>query len=429
MKRQERADFIRKELGKMYKNPKPPLDFSNPFTLLIAVLLSAQCTDERVNIVTKTLFKKAKTPKAMHALGIPTTRSLAVVMTGEHVARENHLPGAILTRVAASHIRVGTFEYVANRGNEADIQTLCHYAINRHYPEIKTDNPALALLENVMIHQIDLMVHWMRVGFVHGVMNTDNMSISGLTIDYGPYGWLEGYDPMWTPNTTDAQGKRYCYGRQPDIALWNLVQLANALFTIVPDEDALKSGLELYKSTYSEHWHRELGKKLGLTKTEDQDNDLFEGLLSVLQTVETDWTLFFRLLAKIDVSKGPPTFLDATQTLKPAFYEPFSDSEKHKPLLEDWLSRYSKRTSIEMATPLEREKLMNSVNPKFILRNYVTQIAIDDASEGNYSTIKDLLAMLRNPFSEDIDPDEKFTSRRPEWAKDKAGCSMLSCSS
>ena len=234
---------------------------------------------------------------------------------------------------------------------------------------------------------------------------------------------------MWTPNTTDAQGKRYCYGRQPDIALWNLVQLANALYTVFPNEEALQSGLELYRNTYSQKWHAELGKKIGLTRVEQEDKTLFEGMLSVLQATETDWTLFFRLLAKIELSEKTPAFSEACKTLEPAFYGSVKGNENYKSLLEDWLKRYHERISREMTNQREREKLMNSVNPKFILRNYVTQIAIDEASEGNYSTLSELLNMLKTPFSENVDPDQKFTLQRPEWAKNKPGCSMLSCSS
>ena len=383
--------------------------------------------------------------EAMFHLGVPTTRALSLVSTGEEVLRDMFYdgnarlePGAVVCRVAPNFIRFGNFEIVAARGDKDLLKRLINYTIEHHFGSIwegfakRTEHQAdlySAWFHDVCEKTAILVCDWMRYGFVHGVMNTDNMSISGLTIDFGPYGWLDGYDPMWTPNTTDAQGKRYCYGRQPDIALWNLVQLANALYTVFSNEEALQSGLELYRNTYSKKWHAELGKKIGLTKVEKDDKTLFEGMLSVLQATETDWTLFFRLLAKIKLSEKTPAFSEACKTLEPAFYGSVKGNENYKSLLEDWLQRYHERISREMTNQREREQLMNSVNPKFILRNYVTQIAIDEASEGNYSTLNELLDILKTPFSENIDPDQKFTLQRPEWAKNKPGCSMLSCSS
>jgi serine/tyrosine/threonine adenylyltransferase len=254
---------------------------------------------------------------------------------------------------------------------------------------------------------------------VHGVMNTDNMSILGLTIDYGPYGWLEGYDPLWTPNTTDAHGRRYCYGSQPHIAQWNLARLAEALLPLVPRE-ALEDGLAGYAESFNTAWPRALAQKLGLASLERPGDDALTGeLFEALAEAETDYTIFFRRLAALPVDGA-----DALTVLRPAFY----DEQAARPLLSAWLGRYAARVrdeGIALATRLER---MNRANPKYVFRNYLAQQAIDALEAGDGAPLERLMRVLEQPFEEQPE-NEAFAERRPEWARHKAGCSALSCSS
>ena len=263
------------------------------------------------------------------------------------------------------------------------------------------------MFDEVMQRTAWLVSEWMRVGFVHGVMNTDNMSILGLTIDYGPYGWLEGYDPSWTPNTTDNEGRRYCYGNQPQIGLWNLTRLAEALLPLVPKE-ALEAGLELYGQTYNGSFRKALAAKLGLAELDD---DLVKELFELMAAVETDFTLFFRGLASVGET-------NLVSPLLPAFYaEP---DAAHRASLEAWLRRW-------LAASPDRSG-MNAVNPKYVPRNYLAQQAIDAMAAGDASVLEKLLKVLERPYDEQPG-NEAFAARRPEWARHKAGCSALSCSS
>jgi uncharacterized protein YdiU (UPF0061 family) len=266
-----------------------------------------------------------------------------------------------------------------------------------------------------------MIAHWMRVGFVHGVMNTDNMSILGLTIDYGPYGWLEGYDPAWTPNTTDLPGRRYAYGRQPDIAAWNLARLAGAVSPLIDDVQGLERGLEIYADTFTSTWRAMLAKKLGLTTLDrDGDDELVRDLFGVLQQAETDMTLFFRGLAT-----ASPTNIES---LRPAFYEEGAPAGAQHERLLSWLESYARRLEVEAMPHAERVARMNRANPKYVLRNYLAQQAIDAATAGDVSGIERLLHVLGSPYDEQPE-NEDLARRRPEWARNRAGCSALSCSS
>ena len=225
------------------------------------------------------------------------------------------------------------------------------------------------------------MADWMRLGFVHGVMNTDNMSVLGLTIDYGPYGWLEGYDLAWTPNTTDAEGRRYCYGNQPHIAQWNLARLAEALLPLVPDKAQLAQGLELYASTFADAWRKALAQKLGVAALDrPEDEALVSELFELLAAAETDFTIFFRNLAT-------PT----VESLRPAYY-----GDVPLGSLETWLKKYRQRTENEPG----RDRRMNSVNPKYVFRNYLAQLAIDGLENDDASVLERLLAVLQRPYDE-----------------------------
>ena len=268
------------------------------------------------------------------------------------------------------------------------------------------------------------------MGFVHGVMNTDNMSILGLTIDYGPYGWLEGYDPRWTPNTTDAEGRRYCYGNQPQIAQWNLVRLANALFPLIEDKAPLEQGLAVFGETFERESSRMLADKLGLAALDREgDDELLNDLFELLQQVETDMTLFFRLLAACRMAPPTRRTTSAWSTpLRRAFYAEDAFAPARASRLAGWLRRYIARVRQDAVPAAERRERMNRANPKYVLRNYLAQQAIDALERGDASVMERLMTVLQRPYDEQPGHDE-LADRRPEWARHKPGCSALSCSS
>ena len=368
--------------------------------------------------------------EAMHHLGVPTTRALALVSTGEAVVRDMFYdgnavaePGAIVCRVAPSFTRFGHFELPASRGDKALLRQFIDFTLDRDFPEI-AGNPDERLLRwfgEICERTARLMVHWMRVGFVHGVMNTDNMSVLGLTIDYGPYGWVDNFDPAWTPNTTDAQGRRYCFARQPQIARWNLERLAEALGRVASDPTALNAGLERFDETYSLEFQHSFAAKFGFSAWREDDAPLVEEAFDMLHRAEIDMTLFFRRLAEVD--PGTPD----TETLMEAFY----DAEKRAanlPAIEDWLRRWADRVRSDDEPEQLRRRRMNAANPRYVLRNYLAQQAIDGAEQGDPSMIHQLLDVLRHPYDEQPGA-ESFARKRPDWARHKPGCSMLSCSS
>ena len=271
------------------------------------------------------------------------------------------------------------------------------------------------------------MVHWMRVGFVHGVMNTDNLSILGLTIDYGPYGWLEGYDPQWTPNTTDAEGKRYCYGNQPQIAQWNLYQLANAIVAVIGRTESLEKSLQDFADLYSLSSQQMYANKLGLDKHKgESDQQLISDLFEAFALTETDMTIFFRLLANLNESQV--TDDSRIAVISDAFYQPEELVAETKAHFIQWLIRYQERISEQKFSHVERKARMNLTNPKYVLRNYLSQQAIDKATAGDFTEVARLLDVMRKPYDEQPEYEIYF-AKRPEWARVKAGCSMLSCSS
>lgn len=374
--------------------------------------------------------------EAMHHLGIPTTRALSIVDSGDRVVRDMFYdghpesePGAIVCRVSPSFIRFGNFEIFTSRGDYDLLKQLVDYTIRTDYPELSgtPTNTYIDWFAEVCRRTAEMVVHWMRVGFVHGVMNTDNMSILGLTIDYGPYGWLEDYDPQWTPNTTDSVGKRYAFGNQSQIGLWNLVQLANALYPLINDADALQDTLiRCYREEYLNGWQNMMANKLGLTHyQENNDKELIGDLLVLLQETETDMTIFFRQLSKVQLSQQQNSNRSVPIELLPAYYQPDNLTPDYKERLYQWLLRYSDRTLQNSITEPERTSLMNRTNPKYVLRNYIAQVAIEKATEGDYSRIHELLEILRRPYDEQPEK-EMFYQKRPEWARSKAGCSMLS---
>ena len=368
--------------------------------------------------------------EAMHHLGIPTTRALSLIATGESVVRDMFYDGhpieeqgAVVCRVAPSFIRFGHFELPASRGDEALLRQLVDFTIARDFPELtpKGDERLVRWFAEICERTARLMAHWMRVGFVHGVMNTDNMSIFGLTIDYGPYGWVDNFDPGWTPNTTDANGRRYCFARQPEIARWNLERLAEALSVIAATPNDLTLGLDRYDATYNAEFRRTFAAKFGFSRWRSDDAELIEDVFELMQRCEVDMTIFFRDLAHIDV--------DAPElsVLQNAFYQEESFREQ-KEGFSSWLARWAGRVQFDAEPPAERVARMNSVNPHYVLRNYLAQQAIDRAEQGDAGMVHELLDTLRRPY--DVQPGrEAFAAKRPEWARHKAGCSMLSCSS
>jgi uncharacterized protein YdiU (UPF0061 family) len=350
--------------------------------------------------------------EAMFHLGVPTTRALSLVGTGESVVRDmfydgNARPeqGAIVCRVAPSFVRFGNFQILAAQGEHEALRQLMEYVSENFFPEQES---ALDVFREVCRRTGKLMADWMSLGFVHGVMNTDNLSILGVTIDYGPYGWLEGYDLDWTPNTTDAEGRRYCYGNQPHIAQWNLTRLAEALLPLIPEKKDLEEGLTLYADTFSAAWQRALAQKLGVAALDQPgDDELVSELFEILAERETDFTIFFRNLAV-------PTL----ESLRAAFY---TENPRHE-RLEAWLAKYSARVRHEP------RQGMDAVNPKYIFRNYLAQQAIDALERGDASVLERLMTVLKNPYGEQP-AHQDLAARRPEWARHKAGCSALSCSS
>ncbi|MBT8445678.1 MAG: YdiU family protein [Gammaproteobacteria bacterium] len=377
--------------------------------------------------------------EAMHHLGIPTTRALSLVITGDEVIRDMFYdgnaqpePGAIVCRMSRSFLRPGNFQLPAARDDKATLEALVRYTLRRLFPEIGESGKAAVLdfFESVCRSTASLMVEWMRVGFVHGVMNTDNLSILGETIDYGPYGWLDNYDPGWTPNTTDAQGRRYCFGNQPQIALWNMVQFANALYPLIEDVDALQERVNVYAGVYQSHWQEMMARKLGLGEFVADDEALVDELLEILQLVETDMTIFYRGLADIDIAaaRDSDDFAALTAPLAAAWYQPDALPADYRERLTGWLRVWAARCGQGGQPDAERHAAMQGANPKYVLRNYLAQQAIDAATGGDYGMIAELLEVMRRPYDEQPGR-ERFAGKRPDWARQRAGCSMLSCSS
>lgn len=379
--------------------------------------------------------------EAMFHLGVPTTRALSLVLSGEQVVRDmfydghpQYEPGAIVCRVAPSFTRFGNFQIFAARGELDILRQLVDHTIRYDFPHLadhSADRYAVWFAE-ICRTTAEMIIAWMRVGFVHGVMNTDNMSILGLTIDYGPYGWLENYDPNWTPNTTDATGRRYRFGQQPQIALWNLAQLGQALVSLFDSIEPLQAGIDLYSSTFNSQCHAMMLAKLGLSVMESQteaDTKLTNEILDVMSSIETDMTIFYRRLAALRLADTTDELNDSVfDTLNDAYYVTEQLTTEYRATAIGWLQRYRDRLRLEGISDAERRRRMNAVNPKYVLRNYMAQLAIDKAEQGDFSLISDLLELLRHPYDEQPNREE-FAGKRPDWARERAGCSMLSCSS
>jgi serine/tyrosine/threonine adenylyltransferase len=329
--------------------------------------------------------------EAMHALGVPTTRALAAVTTGEPVYRESALPGAVLTRVAASHIRVGTFQYFSIRDESDKLRRLADYVIGRHYPELQAHPTRyLGLLAAVAEKQAALVASWMHVGFIHGVMNTDNMAISGETIDYGPCAFMDYYDPATVFSSIDLRG-RYCYANQPRIAQWNLARLAETLLSLIDTDNdrAIAAATEVintFPQRYEHCWLAGMRAKLGLSVEEEGDLDLANGFLAAMEGKSVDWTLAFRQLA--DAAAGQDERVRAL----------FADATDYG----QWHERWQSRLSREAVFPADRAQAMRRVNPVFIPRNQRVEEALSAAVErGDYAPFERLLKILARPFDDD----------------------------
>ncbi|MGY4288414.1 uncharacterized protein YdiU (UPF0061 family) [Bradyrhizobium sp. LM2.7] len=332
--------------------------------------------------------------EAMFALGIPTTRSLAAVVTGEHVIRETALPGAVLTRVAASHIRVGTFQFFAVRRDTDAIRQLADHVIARHYPELLgVERPYHALLAGVVARQADLVARWLLVGFIHGVMNTDNSSISGETIDYGPCAFMDTYNPAQVFSSIDEMG-RYAYANQPRIALWNLTRLAECLLPLFGEEQekAIEQAQEIlgaFPDIFSKAYQAGLRRKIGLFTERDGDEALIQDLLDAMAKNQADFTLIFR---RLGAAAGDPAADDArAQFMDPAAFD-------------QWAKRWRERTALEPQTAAERRTAMNAVNPIFIPRNHRVEAVIQAAvNNDDYAPFEELVKVLAKPYADQPD--------------------------
>jgi uncharacterized protein YdiU (UPF0061 family) len=328
--------------------------------------------------------------EAMFALGIPTTRSLAAVITGENVMRETMLPGAVLTRVAASHIRVGTFQFFAARGDTHGVRALADHVISRHYPDVeRAERPYHALLEGVVARQAELVARWLLVGFIHGVMNTDNTSISGETIDYGPCAFMDEYNPAQVFSSIDEMG-RYAYANQPQIALWNLTRLAECLLQLFSDdkEKAIEQAqfiLGEFAEKFTAAYQAGLRKKIGLFTQRDGDGALIQDLLDAMAKNQADFTLTFRRLS--DAAGDPAGDRVRDQFTDPAAYD-------------EWAARWRQRAAEEPQSSTERQAAMRAVNPAFIPRNHRVEAVIAAAVNGDYAPFEELLTVLSKPYED-----------------------------
>ena len=375
--------------------------------------------------------------EAMHHLCVPTTRALSLVTTGDAVVRDvlyngnaRPEPGAVVCRVAPSFLRFGNYELPSSRGDVELLRTLVDYTIRTHFAHLGQPcvDAYLAWFREVVETTATMVAEWMRVGFVHGVMNTDNMSIHGLTIDYGPYGWIDDFDLDWTPNTTDASTKRYRFGQQPGVAQWNLSRLASAIYPLINEVEPLQEAIDGFTLLYQSRAATNAAAKLGLTAIDTEDlARLVVDLDHVLQLVETDMSIFYRCVANIpaEMTGGDDLLLEP---LADAFYRPEQLSADSGRSIAMWIRDYQQHLRRQGVRDERRTERMNSVNPKFVLRNYLAQEAIDCAEAGDFSRISTLLEVLRRPYDEQPG-NEAFAAKRPGWARTRVGCSMLSCSS
>jgi uncharacterized protein YdiU (UPF0061 family) len=367
--------------------------------------------------------------EAMHHLGVPTTRALSLVSTGDKVVRDmfyngnpQYEPGAIVARMAPSFIRFGSFEMLAARQELEQLKALTEWTISNFYPHLDGENTILDWMAEIVERTASMIVEWMRVGFVHGVMNTDNMSILGLTIDYGPYGFVDNYDPNFTPNTTDLPGRRYAFGKQASIAYWNLGCLANAIAPLINDTEKLVAIIEAYEDIFWSKYSLMMARKLGLDELLPEDHALLQELEKMLISIQPDMTIFYQLLITLPATLESAEEIEAH--FKEAFYQDLVPAERQG--LQQFISLYLARQATNTISADKRIQMMKAANPRFILRNYLLHLAITDLEKGDDTMFKKLEQAIKNPYSDEAD---EFFKIRPMWASDEPDCSMLSCSS
>lgn len=367
--------------------------------------------------------------EGMHFLGVPTTRALSLVTTGEDILRDMfyngnpaYEPGAVVLRVSPSLLRFGNFEMLAARKEIDSLRKLVNWTIERYFPHIKGEDKIIKWYTEVIERTAALMVEWQRVGFVHGVMNTDNMAILGLTIDYGPYSFLDDYDPNFTPNTTDLPGRRYAFGNQPSVAYWNLGKLGSALLPLFEDSEELEAALKIYEDVFWKKYYEMMAWKLGLDKISVEDQKMLADLEKVLSDIKPDMTMFYRLL--INLPEKDLNEEKLVNYFENTFYQMPDNSAKKS--FTDLLIKYAERLKKNTISREESRKKMRRSNPYFILRNYLLHQAIEELEKGQDTLFRKLEQAMKDPYDESF---PEFFQKRPDWASKKAGCSMLSCSS
>lgn len=358
--------------------------------------------------VLRSVIREFLASEAMHHLGIPTTRALTVVTSDRLIQREREEPGAMLLRVAESHVRFGHFEHFYYRREPEKVRQLADFVIGRHWPQWRDDERRYALwFGDVVARTARLIARWQAVGFAHGVMNTDNMSILGLTMDYGPFGFMDDYQPEYICNHSDRQG-RYSFENQPVVGLWNLHRLAQSLSGLMTT-DELESALARYEPALMQQFGELMRAKLGLFTADAADNDILTGLLGLMRQERRDYTRTFRLLAAVE--KRDPSSL-----LRDEFID--------RPAFDHWFSAYRKRLMLEPQDDAERQQHMKEANPKYILRNYLAQQAIEPAEKDDIGALARLYQALCQPYADQPDRDD-LAAAAPEWGKHLA----VSCSS
>lgn len=348
--------------------------------------------------VLRSTIRESLASEAMHALGIPTTRALSIVTSDTQIARETYEPGAMLMRIAQSHVRFGHFEHFYYRREPEKVRQLADFVIRHHWPHWQDDADKYILwFRDVVARTASLMACWQTVGFAHGVMNTDNMSILGLTMDYGPYGFLDDYQPDFICNHSDHQG-RYSFENQPAVGLWNLQRLAQSLSPFI-DVEALNDALDLYQEVLMQEYGKLMRRKLGLTTQEKGDNDILNALFALMAREGSDYTRTFRMLS---------------QTEQQSAASPLRDEFIDRAAFDGWFGTYRERLQREEIQDDARQAQMKAVNPAMVLRNWLAQRAIEQAEQGDYAELHRLHDALRTPFA---DRSDDYVSRPPDWGK------------
>ena len=343
--------------------------------------------------------------EAMQALGIPTSRALSVAGSDQGVMRETVETSAVVIRMAPSFVRFGSFEHWSHRNKPDELKVLADYVIARFYPELKDEeNPYQALLKEVTRRTAHMIAHWQAVGFMHGVMNTDNMSILGLTLDYGPFGFMEAFDSQHICNHTDQQG-RYSYAMQPQIGHWNCYALAQALLPLIGEVEAAQTALDVYQPAFAAKIDELLHAKLGLAMAaqyEEADRALFDAMFTLMQANSVDFTLFFRRLSGLKAADA-----SGDEALRDLFLD--------RPAFDAWAEQYRQRLRAEASDDAARQLAMNAVNPKYVLRNYLAQVAIEKAQNKDFTEVARLLTVLQRPYDEQPEY-EQYAALPPDWA-------------